>query len=98
MTVDIRCRIELLGDLRVGRLGSCDEDWAGQARGRWSEQCLGVMQQRVTLLEESGDWEQALTAAWGIAPSDPDREEVYQIQVRLQARLGRAASALETYQ
>lgn len=82
------------GDLLPG----CYDDWAIQEQSRLSAQLTEALQQWSETLERAGRYEETLPIVQRLVSADPYDEAAVQTQMRLLARLGRAAVALEQYQ
>jgi predicted ATPase len=86
-----------IGLYRGELLPGCYEEWALQEQARGGAQYADALQEWAAALERTGDREAALEAAGRALAADPYREELYRVQMRLLAALGRAGTAQETY-
>jgi predicted ATPase/DNA-binding SARP family transcriptional activator len=94
-------RISLLeraiGLYRGELLPGCYEEWALQEQTRTAGHYADALQAWAAALERVGHRQAALDAASRALAADPFREELYRLQMRLLAALGRVGAAQETY-
>ena len=81
------------GDL----LPSCYEEWILPERERLHQAFLGALERLIKLSEQQHDYPAAITYAQRLLRHDPLHEATYRRLMRLHARNGDRASALETY-
>ena len=98
---DAAAKIDCLGqaiDLYRGDLlPACYDEWAAREQFRLQSQYLECLLQLTRLLEAGGKYADALDYARRVTAKDAYAEAGYQAQMRLLARLGRPALALQTY-
>jgi len=78
-------------------LPGCYDGWATPEQTRCQSAYLECMRRLTHLLEEAGQYPDALAMAQRIVASDPYAEEAYQAQMRLLVRLKRPSVALQLY-
>lgn len=81
------------GDL----LPTCFDEWILPERDRWRQIFLHAAQRLITILEEEGDYDAAITAAQQLLRQDFLHEATYRQLMRLYGLLGDRAAALRVY-
>lgn len=79
-------------------LPGCYEEWVGPEQQRLHNLYVDALNRWSTILEQAGDFPNALPIVSRAIKADAFREELYQREMRLYVVLGQPAAALESYQ